>query len=284
MDEFVSEGRPARTYAQPLSGLQVSWGSVLAGAVAMLAITLILFALSLAIIMTATNVNLGSLKASGTAVFICGIVTTLIGALIGGTIAGYLPGNPRPVLGATHGFLAWGVAILVATTLEWSAISAFARTATGAAVTTAATAAQTAGSAIGNLAGGVAGSNQSIDEKGVSLLISLGYSPTEAARMVAEAQTDVQKMLRGKETRAPGGTVGTAQQVRGALDTLVDFSAGMTWIWFGTWVLAGALAIAGGAAATRRMRGGTFGSGEPYVIERPAPSRPYVGTPEPRST
>src|SRR4051794_30566507 len=86
---------PGRTYAEPLSGLRVSWGAILAGAVATLAVALILWALALAIVLTVTNADVGSVRASAIALWIAGIATTLIGAFVGGALAGYLPGNPR---------------------------------------------------------------------------------------------------------------------------------------------------------------------------------------------
>lgn len=281
MDQYISEGRASRTYAQPLSGLQVSWGSVLAGAVAICAVSLILFALALAVILTATNVNLGSIKASALAIWICAIVTTLIGAVVGGFIAGYLPGNPRRSLGAAHGFLAWGVALLFAAAFDFATIGGIARNVTNAAVTTATTAVQTAGSTIGNVAGGVAGSNVSIESKAMSFLVSLGYTPEEAARMVASAQADVQKVLRGGAP-GPESTQATSQQVRGALDTLVDWSAGVTWSWFGTWLVAGLLAIAGGAIATKRVRDREARA--PLGAGAPTTTAPYeTATPTPGS-
>src|SRR4051812_249031 len=114
-EEVVREDATIATYAQPLSRLQVSWGSILAGAVTVLAVSLILWAFALAIILTATSASVGSVKGSLIAALICGIVTTLIGSFVGGAVAGYLPGNPRRSITVAHAFLAWAIAFLMST-------------------------------------------------------------------------------------------------------------------------------------------------------------------------
>lgn len=112
----VASGRGeafGRTYAEPLSGLRISWGSVLAGTVAMLAVSLILWALALALVSLATHPTGASMKGSVVALWICAIATTLIGAIVGGFLAGYLPGNALRGIGAAHAFIAWSVAFLL---------------------------------------------------------------------------------------------------------------------------------------------------------------------------
>jgi len=101
------------TYAEPLSGLRVSWGSVLAGAVAMVAVALILGSLAVGIISLAAHPTASSVRSSALALWVCGMATTLVGALVGGYLAGYLPGSTRPGIVAAHGFLAWCVALLI---------------------------------------------------------------------------------------------------------------------------------------------------------------------------
>jgi hypothetical protein len=70
-EEIIAEERPVATYAQPLSRLQVSWGSILAGALAMLAVSLILWALCLAVTLSATSASVGSVKGAITAGLVC---------------------------------------------------------------------------------------------------------------------------------------------------------------------------------------------------------------------
>jgi hypothetical protein len=125
------------TYAEPLSGLRVSWGAVLAGAVATLAVALLLWELTLAVTMTATrSAPMSALVTRNTfiALWVGGIGTTLIGAVAGGLLAGYLPGNPSRAIGAVHGFLAWALAFLISFGAQIFIIGGIARASTEAAL------------------------------------------------------------------------------------------------------------------------------------------------------
>jgi hypothetical protein len=115
MQDVVERTRESigHTYAEPLSGLRVSWGSVLAGTVTTLAVSLILWALALSIVSLAAHPDAASLRGSAIALWVCAMATTLIGAFIGGWFAGYLPGSPRWALGAAHGFLSWALALIL---------------------------------------------------------------------------------------------------------------------------------------------------------------------------
>lgn len=177
------------TYAEPLAGLRVSWGSILAGALGFLAIALLLWALAAAITLTATNATPLSLKRTMTALWICGIVTTIIGSIFGGWLAGYLPGNKNRAIGAIHGFLAWAVAFVVMT-----------------------------------ISGG-------------GLVRALTQATDEAA--AADAASD--------------GMAG-AMPTTHVMNSFIDWMAGLTWAWFGTWLVAAVLAIVGGLAAVRQLR------------------------------
>jgi hypothetical protein len=134
MQEVVRDTRESfgHTYAEPLSGLRVSWGSVLAGAVTTLAVSLILWALAVAIISLATHPDVGSLRGSAVALWVCAMGTTLIGAFVGGWFAGYLPGNPRSTIGAAHGFLAWAVALIITFAFQFTMVRGAAVAATNA--------------------------------------------------------------------------------------------------------------------------------------------------------
>jgi hypothetical protein len=137
MEEVVRDSRESfgHTYAEPLSGLRVSWGSVLAGAVVTLAVALILWTLALAIIALATRPEVASLRTSGIALWICAMGTTLVGALVGGWFAGFLPGSPRASLGAAHGFLAWAVAIVMSFAFQFFVVRGVVLAATNAIAT-----------------------------------------------------------------------------------------------------------------------------------------------------
>jgi hypothetical protein len=227
-------GLPGHTYAEPLAGLRVSWGSILAGAVAALAVSLILWSLALAIILTATHTS--ALRSTLVAMGISAIVTTLIGALVGGWLAGYLPGNPSRLIAAVHAFLAWGLAFLLASVVQLSMFTGVTRTTTQAAMTTTAQ---------------VAGSHMALDQNAYNLLKSLGYSDSEASQMVNQSKSEVQHMLRGRS--AGTSTLGTSGDVDTAMNNVFHFMAGLTWAWFGTWVVSALLAIAGGLMGARRL-------------------------------
>lgn len=134
MQDVVRDTRESfgHTYAEPLSGLRVSWGSVLAGAVTTLAVSLILWALALAVVSLVARPDAASMRGIGIALWICAMGTTLIGALVGGWFAGYLPGSPRASLGATHGFLAWAVALVVSFAFQFFVIRGVVNTAANA--------------------------------------------------------------------------------------------------------------------------------------------------------
>lgn len=95
-------------------GMRVSWGAIVAGAVALLTTSLILWAFALGVIALATRPTAASLHESMVALYGCAIVTTLIGALVGGAVAGFLRGSPRGPVAVTHGLLAWALAFVLA--------------------------------------------------------------------------------------------------------------------------------------------------------------------------
>jgi hypothetical protein len=91
----------------------VSWGAVLSGTVALLAVDLVLWALALAIVSLMAHPTAASLRGSALALWICAMLATFAGAFVGGGVAGFLPGSPRPDVARMHGFLAWGLALIV---------------------------------------------------------------------------------------------------------------------------------------------------------------------------
>ena len=252
-EELVAEERPVATYAQPLSRLQVSWGSILAGVAAFVGVSLILWSLCLAIIVSATSATFAALKGALIAGFVTAIVTTLIGAFVGGAVAGYLPGNPRRLVAVAHGFLAWAVAFTLSALLHLAILGGVTRTAAQAVTATTSAAVQSAGAAVG----GAAGSPVGLDQKAIGVLETLGYPPAEAASMVASARSDVQQVLRGQGPKAQQVQTGAQQvvsQARGALDTMIRWMAGYLWLWWATWVVSGLLAMAGAAMVVERTR------------------------------
>ena len=247
-EEHIVEESHIETYPQPLSRLQVSWGAILAGAVTLLAVSLLLWAVSLAVILSATTPTVASIKGSVVAAWITAIVTTLIGGFVGGLVAGYLPGNPRRIITVTHAFLAWALAFIVAFAAQTTMIKGVVSTTTDAIVSTASAAVQGAGSAVG----GAAGAPVPVDIRMITTLESLGYSRAEATQMVNSARADLQQVLRGNAGQDQAQRAGA--QVRGGLDTLFGWAAAYLWLWFGTWVATGALSILGAAMIVNRVR------------------------------
>jgi hypothetical protein len=247
VEHIAPNERPIATYAQPLSRLQVSWGSVLAGSIATLAVSFILWVLALAIIFTAAEPTIRSLGDSVVAMWITAMVATLIGSFVGGMVAGYLPGNPRRLISCAHGFLAWCVAFLIIAAVQWSVLSGVTRATTSALVTTATTAVQTTGTAVGSVAGGAT----NLDQRARALLISLGYTPSEAEQLVTAAQRDLQRMLRGGA--APDTTEARAK-ARDALSTLLDWMAVYTWLWFAAGAISAGLSVLGANLVLKRVR------------------------------
>ncbi len=247
-DEPIVQDIRVGTYAQPLSRLQVSWGAILAGAVTTLAVSLLLWAFALAIVLSATTPTVASLKGSVTAAWITGIITTLIGGFIGGIVAGYLPGNPRRLITIAHGFLAWALAFLVAVSAQTALAGGAVRTLSTAVVSTTSAAVQGAGAAVG----GAAGAPVPIDQRLAGLLESIGYSRAESTQMVGSARSDLQDVLRGRTGQAQAQRVG--EQARGGLDTLLGWTAAYLWVWFATWVIAGALSVLGASMIVERVR------------------------------
>jgi hypothetical protein len=246
------------TYAEPLGGLRVSWGSILAGALALTAVSLILWALAAAITLTATKATVSSLEGAFIALWICAMVTTLIGAFVGGWFAGYLPGNKNRFLAASHAILGWALAFVLTSAMGWGTIRSIAASATQASMTMASATVQAAGSTVG----GVAGGPMMLDRTATNLLESLGYSPTQARSMVTDLKADVQKAIQSKTKPA----VPSVQSVFGPV---INWSAGLTWSWFGTWFVAGILSAMGGIAAAKQLNPRMAGRPTPAIREEP---------------
>lgn len=129
----------------------ISWGSVFAGALTVLAVSLLLSFLSSAL-------GFGQVDATshdpfsgvGSAVGWSSALFLLISLAAGGYLAGYLSG----VAGWVHGFLTWAIALLVAAFLSVSAIGGVLN-ATGSVVSGAASVTSSAASAAGQAAGGI---------------------------------------------------------------------------------------------------------------------------------
>ncbi len=232
------------TYAEPLSGLRISWGSLLAGTVATIAVSGILWALGLAIVATATKGNWSAIRGSMVALWIIAMFTTQVGAFVGGVVSGALTGNPMKRIGIAHAFTTWGLAFILSTAAGALALGSLTRTTAVAAVDATAAAVEATGAA----AGGAAGANVPLSQRAEQTLTSLGYTPEQARTMVGKAQTQVQTA----NPNAAGTAVGSA--MRSVVDTLIGMTVAIGWSWWGTWFVAMFLAMAGGAFGATRLR------------------------------
>ncbi len=203
------------TYAEPLSGLRISWGSVLAGTTALLAVSLILLALALGVVSILSHPTVASLKGSAIALWICAMATTVAGAFVGGWLAGYLPGSTRPGIGVAHGFLAWALALVLSAGFQAVILRSTLAAATNAAI---------------DAAVALEAAPANPDEAGGGGNTSFGPRADDQARRDASA----------------------------AGRTALNYVTGWGWSWFGTWFVAGVLAMAGARAGVGRLRRSDF--------------------------
>jgi hypothetical protein len=97
--------------ASPLS--RVRWSSVLAGTVAFLSVALLVWGLAFGIVTLLAHPTAASTRAGALALWIAAMGTTIIGSVVGGWFAGRALSGASRGSGATHGFLTWGVALLI---------------------------------------------------------------------------------------------------------------------------------------------------------------------------
>jgi hypothetical protein len=135
MQNVIEAREPfGRPYAEALAGPRVSWGSVLAGAVAMLAVSILLWVLGLAIVALFTRPTADSLRNSAVVLWFSAMGTTLVGAFVGGFVAGKLSGRLRRGVAMAHGFLAWALALLLSFGVQMFVLRGIVQTATDAAI------------------------------------------------------------------------------------------------------------------------------------------------------
>ena len=255
------------TYAEPLSGLRVSWGSVLAGTVTLFAVSILLWLLAFAIVMLAMHPTVHSFMNSLVALWICGMVTTLVGAFIGGRVAGSLPGNPRRGIGAVHGFVSWAFALVLASAAQLALLNG-----SDAAIDTTVAMAAASSSAAGE------GTTTEVppEVRAERALVSLGYPHGEATRIVRDAPGRAQEPNPANPWPGPGPS---RKEVATAA---IHYGIRAGWTLFGTWFVALVLAVMGGASGARRSRPEERrDEGERVEGQRAIPPRPLEPLPTP---
>ena len=222
MQEVIVVGDPreplGRPYGEPLAGLRVSWGAALAGAFVMLAVSVVLWALALGLIALVARPEAASLKGSLIALWVCAMAATLVGAFVGGIVAGYLPGSPRRAIGMAHGFLAWAVALVISLGFQLVVLRGLVDTTTGLVVD------------------------------------AVTAESTAAAESALPAPPSLRNTAPGQyPTMQPGRRGPNPDQAAYAARVALDYVTGAGWSWFGTWFLAGLLAIAGALLGVGRL-------------------------------
>lgn len=128
---------------------RVSWGSIIAGVVTAMAISLLLTMLGTSLGLSMLSPKSDDIvNGADTAVLAWSVIGVVISLACGGFIAGRLAGAD----GAIHGFLIWATSLLVATVLGFAAVGGILNTA-GSAVGSVASATGSVASGIGSVAG-----------------------------------------------------------------------------------------------------------------------------------
>ncbi len=100
--------------------LRISWGAIFAGAVAALAIWMLLYTLGLALGLSAVDPSdPGSLRSSGLFTGVWSAITPLIALFVGGVVASLAAGVLERRTGAIHGLVMWGLTLLLGTGLTF---------------------------------------------------------------------------------------------------------------------------------------------------------------------
>lgn len=104
---------------------QISWAAIFGGAIAALALWLLLYTFGVAIGLSSIDPgNFGSVKSSGIFTGVWGLVSPLLALFLGGFIAGRMAGVPARSEGAAHGFIVWGLTTLAGAMFLAMALSA----------------------------------------------------------------------------------------------------------------------------------------------------------------
>lgn len=107
--------------------VKVSWGSIFAGVVTALGLSVLLYALGLALGLSSINPqDTGSAKSSGIFTGIWSILSPLIALFVGGIVAGRCAGVQTKASGGIHGLVMWGLTTLVGLWLLGNLVSALA--------------------------------------------------------------------------------------------------------------------------------------------------------------
>lgn len=163
---------------------RVSWGSIIAGVVTVMAVSLLLTTLgsSLGFSMLSPQSD-DVINGSGKAVLIWSVISIVLSLACGGFVAGRLAGAD----GIIHGFLSWATSLLIASVLGFAAaggILHMAESAVGAAASATGSAVSGLGNAAAKASGATAGIAQNIADR---LGLNTELAATQADTQVLDA-------------------------------------------------------------------------------------------------
>lgn len=235
MQRIVEEySAPASFSAQHV---HVSWRAIFAGIAVALAVEVLLTLLGFAIGLSALEPTRGALKGIGIGLGLWLILTAIASVFAGAYFGARVAGDPWRGDGVAHGVMVWAGFLLISLWLM--------------------------GAGAGKWMSGVAGSNSlgSVSsgeaDNAVSMLIDMGYSPTEAKQIVEQA------MPSGRAAGADDSRADTAASAKKA----ASVGAVGSWVAFGVALLS----LIGGAL------GGMLGAiGEQKQVRRFARRRETV--------
>ncbi|WP_042958847.1 hypothetical protein [Erwinia tasmaniensis] len=163
---------------------RVSWGSIIAGVVTAIAVSLLLTTLGTSLGLSMLSPKSDDIvNGADTAVLAWSVIGVIVSLACGGFITGRLAGAD----GAIHGFLIWATSLLVATILGFAAVGGVLNTA-GNAVGGIASATGSVASGIGSAAGHAAQGTANIGEKVYNRLgLDTKLQPQDADKQVMEA-------------------------------------------------------------------------------------------------
>jgi hypothetical protein len=211
------------------TGRRLRWGAIFAGLIVAIALQICWTALGLAIGLS--SVGPGS-SARGTSVgaAIWAIVTAIISLWVGGWTAGRIANPETSGRGALHGFIMWGLSVLLAMWIVSSGAGALA-------------------GGVFQLAGNVAGGTVAGATQGAAQLAAGAAGNPNAARRAATRVDSVANATRAQAN----STVAAVQEQAGEIATGAKHAAtGAAWASFIALILTAAAAAWGGSAAARR--------------------------------
>jgi hypothetical protein len=158
LEKVDVSGVPLAVGSIPLPAFpRISWGAIFGGAVAALAIWVLLYTLGLALgLSTVDPENPGSVRSSGLFTGIWSVITPLIALFVGGWVASQAAGVLDRKSGSIHGLVMWGVTLLLGAVLTFTALGSI----IGGLASAGKTAVQAGGGALSGLAGQAGGAAQ----------------------------------------------------------------------------------------------------------------------------